>query len=258
MGFPTVTKDHILTALKNIGARDFSILYVASFIPVLGNSRTIIQDTIDALKECAGEGGTIVMPTFNWDYCSGEIFDPIETVSMTGVLTEHFRKQPGVVRSLKPPWCSFAAWGIKAHEIVGIQGSTPFGPDSIPQFLYEQNALYVLLGCGFDDGVIHIHWLEEKFKVPYRFWKTFKGSVRSGGRLFEDVSYMYARRKDINLEINTNHMTDKFEKTGMVNIQDLGLGRIASFTTKDYVDFITPFFEKDPLCALSSAARAEL
>jgi aminoglycoside 3-N-acetyltransferase len=255
MPFPIVTKNDISEKLKKVGVQRGDIIYVASFISILGNSPTILSDTINALIEVVGEEGTVVMPVFNWDYCSGAVFDPIAAPSQVGVLTEAFRKHAGVLRSITPPWCTFAAIGQKAKEVIEIKGTSPFGPDSITQYLYDINARYVLIGCNYNDAVIHLHWLEEKFEVPYRFWKRFIGQVKINNKLVNNISYMYARRLDINTEIDSRHITDKFDRTDKVKVEKLGLGELRGFMAKDYVEFVSPYFERDRLIVLPPEGR---
>ena len=252
MPFPIVTKDDVKKQLENVGRVKGDMIYVASFAPILGTEPNILDDTVDALIEAVGnEEGTVVMPTFNWDYCEGGIFDPENTPYQVGVLTEVFRKRPGVLRSLIPPWCTFASFGKFAKEIADIKGSSSFGADSVLQYLYEANAKYVLLGCGYDEGAVHVHWLEEKYEVPYRFWKEFKGKIKVKDQLIDDVSRMYARRLDLAVRVDSGHITEKFDKTDKVKIANLGLGQIRSFMTKDYVEFMSSYLEKDPLAVLA-------
>lgn len=255
MPFPKVVKNDIGERLKKIGVQRGDVIYVASFISILGDSPTILDDTITALIEAVGAEGTVVMPAFNWDYCSGAVFDPLETPSQVGVLTEAFRKYRGVLRSITPPWCTFAAIGQRAKEIVKIKGTSPFGPDSITQYLYDINARYILIGCNYNEAVIHLHWLEERFEVPYRFWKRFIGQVKIKDKFFNNVSYMYARRLDIDTEINSRHITDKFDKTDKVKMERLGLGEVRGFMAKDYVEFVSPYFERDRLTVLPPEGR---
>lgn len=255
MGFPSVSKDEILKVLRKVGVGNGDIIYVASFASILGNRLNILEDTIETLIEAVGEDGTVVMPVFNWDYCSGSVFDPLETPSQTGVLTEFFRRRPGVLRSCIPPWCTFAARGNRANEIVAIKGTSSFGPDGILQYLYDINAKYVLLGCSYNEGAVHVHWLEEKYEVPYRYWKQFAGKVKLNGELQDNVSQMYARRLDINTDIDTHPLTDIFDTTYKVKREPLGLGHVRCFRVKDYVEFMTPYFEKDRLAVLNPEAR---
>lgn len=255
MGFPVITQDETFRALQKVGIQEGDTVYVASFISILGNHPALLDDVIGALLQAVGQSGTVVMPVFNWNYCSGAVFDPLETPSQTGALTEAFRKRPGALRSHTPPWCTFAAFGGRATEITSIKGTSSFGPDGILQYLYDLDAKYALIGCSYNEGAVHVHWLEEKYEVPYRYWKRFIGKIRVGGELQENVSYMFARRLDIDAEIDSRSLTDLFDKTDKVRKQPLGIGHIRSFGVRDYVQFMTPYFEKDKLAVLSPDAR---
>lgn len=255
MPFPKITKEIVLEQLKKVGVMKGDLIYVASFAAILGDTPNVLDNTIDALIESVSKEGTVVMPSFNWDACKGETFDPLTTPSQVGVLTELFRKRPGVVRSIIPPWCTFAAIGKHAKDIADIKGTSSFGADSVLQYLYDVNAKYVLLGCTYDEGAVHLHWLEEKFEVPYRYWKDFKCKLKIDGAIVDNVSKMYARRLDLNTRVDARYLTDIFDKSDKVKTAKLGLGELRSFMTKDYVEFMTPYFEKDRLAVLTPEAR---
>jgi len=80
-------------------------------------------DVIRALQQVVGPGGTLMMPTIPFqgtavEYALGEpVFDARQTVSRMGLITELFRRAPGVVRSVHPTH-SVAVWGSKADAII--------------------------------------------------------------------------------------------------------------------------------------------
>ena len=252
---PNLSTNDLISALKDVGVEYGDLVYVASYMPILGPDPNINQKTVEALTNAIGQTGTIVMPTFNWDYCKTGIFNVTKTPSQVGVLTEFFRKQHGVFRSLTPPWCTFAIWGKNADKIATIRGISAFGPDGITQYLYDHNAKYILIGCPFDDAVIHIHWLEEQFEVPYRFWKRFIGTVESPTGINTNISYMYARYIDINVRIDSTPIVRDFENSKKVFSMHLGYGIIRSFYTRDYVAYIKPAIERDKLILLTNESR---
>ena len=91
-------------------------------------------DVIRALQEVIGPGGTLMMPTMPFrgtdiDYARGDpVFDAQHTVSRMGLLTEVFRRSPGVVRSIHPTQ-SVAVWGNRAEAIIAghERADTPCG-----------------------------------------------------------------------------------------------------------------------------------
>jgi aminoglycoside 3-N-acetyltransferase len=80
-------------------------------------------DVIRALQQVVGPGGTLMMPTIPFqgtavEYALGDpVFDARQTVSRMGLITEVFRRAPGVVRSVHPTH-SVAVWGSKADAII--------------------------------------------------------------------------------------------------------------------------------------------
>jgi len=93
------------------------------------------------------------------------------------------------------------------------------------------------------------------FEVPYRYWKQFKGKVKMGDELVNNVSYMYARRLDVNARIDSKHLTDIFDVTDCVKCEKLGLGEVRGFRAQDYVRSIQPHFGKDKLAVLLPEVR---
>lgn len=257
MPFPKISENDLISCFKKVGIEESDLIYVASYMPIFGPDPDILQKTVSALQYCVGSEGTIVMPTFNWSYCGSGSMDLNETPSQVGVLTEFFRKTKGVTRSQTPPWCTFASWGALSEEISAIRGSSPFGPDGIPQYLHDKNAKFLLIGCPYEDAVIHTHWLEEELQVPYRYWKRFLGAVTNGDSITPDVSYMYARYLDIDTTIDTKAITAEFEKSGAVKIEGLGLGKIRCFAIRDYTSCMRPYIEKDPLVLLDETSREQ-
>ena len=44
------------------------------------------NDLIDLLKDKVGEDGNVFIPTFNWDFFKGKVFNSTKTVSQSGSL----------------------------------------------------------------------------------------------------------------------------------------------------------------------------
>lgn len=109
-------------------------------VPGLGPVRLI-----RLLQDLVGRDGTLVLPTFpfeglQYEYVRSQpVFDVVRTPSRVGLLTEVFRRSPGVIRSLHPTH-SVAAWGARSRELVADHHlGTAFG---------ETSPLYKLRQCG--------------------------------------------------------------------------------------------------------------
>jgi aminoglycoside 3-N-acetyltransferase len=107
---------------------------------------------IQLLQHLLGREGTLLMPTFPFlgrqlDYVkTHSSFNPQKTPSQVGLITEIFRRMPGVIRSLHPTH-PIAAWGKHARELISSHHlGTAFGEYSPLFKLQEFNGLVVGLG----------------------------------------------------------------------------------------------------------------
>lgn len=130
---------------------------------------------IRLLQELLGEEGTLLMPTFPFrgrqrdhaDRC--DTFDVRRTPSQAGLVTEVFRRMPGVVRSLHPTH-PIAGWGRHAADLLATHHlGTAFGPNSPMYKLGERGGVVVGLGTRPRDTYTILHVPEELDPVT-RAW----------------------------------------------------------------------------------------
>ena len=133
------------------------------------------SDVISAFQQAVGTQGTLLMPTLPFggtavDYVrSHPVFDVKRTPSRMGLLTELFRRSPGVMRSVHPTH-SAAAWGRQDSALVDSHhlAETPCGPSSPYARLLDMHGKILLVGT--DIGALTFYHtvealLEQKFPV---------------------------------------------------------------------------------------------
>lgn len=107
--------------------------------------------------------GSLLMPTMSWRFVKREqpVFDVAETPSNTGILTELYRKQPGVIRSLHPSH-SVCGRGVNVADIISThhESLTPCDKKSPFARLVELDADILMFGIGMDCCTL-IHHVEE-------------------------------------------------------------------------------------------------
>lgn len=124
-------------------------------------------DVIEVLQRTVGPSGTIVMPTIPFrgsavSYARlGKVTDLWRTPSATGLVTEIFRRMPGVVRSIHPTH-SVAAWGEHAHALVRDHhlASTPCGKGTPFLRLLDFDGKILFLGASVR-AMTFYHGVEE-------------------------------------------------------------------------------------------------
>ena len=148
-------KSDIIEALKRVGLRGGESLLLHSSLRSMGTVNGGADALIDAFLETLGTDGTLMVPTFN--YSVDDYFDPRETPSRTGAITECLRNRKQAVRSLHPTH-SVATIGAKAaqytegHEEVGA-----FGINSPIDKLAKAGGHTLLLGVKHDtSSAVHV------------------------------------------------------------------------------------------------------
>lgn len=124
-------------------------------------------DVISVLQHMVGDEGVVMMPTMTFGGTAVEyartnpLFDVARTPSRMGLLTELFRRSPGVVRSIHPTH-PVAIWGHDANAVAAAHhlAQTPCGVGTPFEALLKRHGKIVLLGT--DIGVLTFyHMLEE-------------------------------------------------------------------------------------------------
>jgi len=158
-----LTKQFLMESFHNMNIKSGTRLVVHSALRNLGPLENGADTVLDALLECIGQGGLLVMPTFTYD---NDIFDPSATPSRTGILTEIMRKRYGAVRSLHPTH-SVTAIGEGAASICNGHHLLPgLGIDSPLDRVAKAGGGILLLGVGHNNNST-VHVGEAYARVPY-------------------------------------------------------------------------------------------
>lgn len=245
MIFKPVSYGDLERALSDLGIPAGSILYVTASLAGLVTMPQVAENTVRAVRALAGASGTMVIPSFSWDFCDRGHFDREHTPTHCGILAEAFRAAPGVRRTWSPPYHTVCASGPAASAITGIESRTSFGSDSVFQYLVDRRAWVLLIGCGFQDGAAHAHWLEETQGVPYRYYRPYTGTVTLNGRTRAATFHRYMRRAGI--QLNARPLELALESAGAIRHATAGLTLCSAFSLADFARVLVPVFQDNPL-----------
>jgi aminoglycoside 3-N-acetyltransferase len=163
--------DQIKDDLKQLGIREGGVLLVHSSLRSLGKFPDKAAIVTSALSEVLGEKGTLLMPALSYEIVTKDnpIFDHAKTPSNVGYLTEYFRNQPGVLRSVHPTH-SVSGKGVLAKQILSenFKDTTPCGQHSPFVKLREANGQILFLGCGLRPNT-SMHAIEELVVPEYLY-----------------------------------------------------------------------------------------
>lgn len=193
------------------------IVYVVSDVLELAKQAREHGDRFDrdaflnSLQEKVGEEGTLLVPTFNWDFCKGIPFDYYRTPCRTGALGTAALKRDDFIRT-KHPIYSFAVWGKDQKELFAQDAPNSFGKNSIFDYMYRKDAKALVIGLDAMDGLSFMHHVEQMEGVPFRFEKSFAADYTDWNHETSRKEYtMYVRDLDMDAKENTKHFSQILE-----------------------------------------------
>jgi aminoglycoside 3-N-acetyltransferase len=165
----TMTPAEFAALLVDLGVSAGAVVMVHSSMEQIARRSPQMTPlrVIRTLQELVGQDGTLLMPTFPFrgrqlDYLkTHNTFHPEKTPSQAGIITETFRRMPGVIRSLHPTH-PVAAWGRRAADLVESHHlGTAFGRNSPLFKLQLYGGLVIGLGVALRDSFTILHVPEE-------------------------------------------------------------------------------------------------
>jgi len=189
----TVTRTDIVEGLRRLGVKEGDLLQVHSSLSSFGYVVGGADAVVDALLEVVGREGTVMVPTFN--HGRAEIFDPRETPSVNGIITEALRKRPEAKRSIHPTH-PYAAIGKHAEyltaehlELRTFDINSPLGK------LAKLGGYVLFLGAPFSTNTA-AHIGETMANVPCLGYRKFPRKVRlPDGRIISAWSVLWREDK---------------------------------------------------------------
>jgi aminoglycoside 3-N-acetyltransferase len=131
-----------------------------------------IKVILDSFLDAIGPEGTLLLPLFNFGFCSGVPFDIRTTPSEMGVLTEAARIRAEAVRTGHPVY-SFAVLGRRKDIFRGVDNFSGYGADSPFGILHKEGGRIATLDLPEQRALTFYHYIEESLSVDYRFHKRF-------------------------------------------------------------------------------------
>ena len=155
-----------------------TVLLHSGFDSTTSGFRGSAREFIDAFVDLLGPSGNLVMVSLPYRSSSLEYlrnlktFDVRKTPSMMGLVSEFYRRRPGVLRSLHPTHPVLAS-GPKAEWIVADHESClyPCGPSTPFEKLLTLDAKAVFFNCVFDNFTF-FHNLEHlvRDELPFELY----------------------------------------------------------------------------------------
>jgi aminoglycoside 3-N-acetyltransferase len=182
-----ITSEQLVADLRNCGVCPGDTLLVHSSLSKMGYVEGGASTVVHALMAAVGDKGNLLMPSspnsgMQLDYIkSNPVFDVLNSPSAMGSITEYFRKQPRVRRSLSPtePVCAFgsdAVYFTSGH----MTEETPYTANSPFHRITEKNGKILYIGVTLINAGTSLHLLEDavqNFPFPVYYPQLFTATV---------------------------------------------------------------------------------
>ena len=199
-----VTEENLISSCQAVGIHRGDTIMIHSQLFSLGtlgdipDREALCDRIIVALLDVIGTEGTLILPTFTFSFCRKKVYDPANTPSEMGVLTEIGRKLRGAIRTLHPIY-SVAVLGRASFRFLDASTCSCFGEGSFFSFLRDEakeTGRVKFLSLGIDlppTALTYVHHVEECVGVPYRYQKKFEGELVMDGQRLPTATNFYVR-----------------------------------------------------------------
>lgn len=237
-----------LSPIHQLGINKGDVLFVSSDITRLlrdfykqNREFPSLDDIIDYLQSIVEESGTLIFPTYNWDFCHGEMWEYHKTKCETGVLGAVALKRKDFVRTQHPIY-SYAVWGKDQELLCNMTNTSSFGADSVFAYMAEKHAKNLIIDVCFTHCLTFVHYVEQNSGVvTYRYEKNFTALYRDSQGSESTRTYsMFVRDLDLDVVCDFDPMEKQLLEMGIAKrlfIDDI------PFTLLDMQASVAPILE---------------
>ena len=243
-----LTFEKLLEGFRGLGVEEGDTLLVhssyKSFGEVDGGPKTVIY----ALEAALGtdQEGTLIMPTFNFDFNKGQPWDVHTTPSKMGVLTELVRQDPRA-RRVFHPFYSFAILGKHAGMLGNLRYKSSYERNSVFGKLRDLDGKIMVIGLSYNNSMTFFHHIEQMEGVDYRFLKQFTGEVTDEtGNTYTDTFEMLVRDIDRGVMTMVDPMGALMEEAGVIKSAKIGEADVKLMKANEVYEFTAREMKRDP------------
>ena len=240
------TFENLVEGFKELGVAEGDTLLVHSSYKSLGEVDGGPATVVWALEAALGVEGTLIMPTFNFDFNKGMLWDVRKTRSKMGALTEVVRVDPRAKRVFHP-FYSFAILGKHAEMVSALRYKSAYERNSVFGKLRDLNGKIMVIGLSYNNSMTFFHHIEQMEGVDYRFLKQFTGEVTDeNGNTYTDTFEMLVRDIDKGVMTMVDPMGALMEQADVIQSAKIGEADVKLMKANEVYEFTAREMKRDP------------
>jgi len=241
-----LTFEKLVEGFRGLGVEEGDVLLVHSSYKSIGEVDGGPQTVIRALEAALGADGTLIMPTFNFDFNKGEAWDVRTTPSKMGALTELVRKDSRAQRVFHP-FYSFAILGKHAQLLGSLRYKSAYERNSVFGKLRDLDGKIMVIGLSYTNSMTFFHHIEQMEGVDYRFLKQFTGEVTDeNGNTYTDTFEMLVRDIVKGVITEVDPMGALMEEAGVIKSAKIGGADVKLMKANEVYEFTAREMKRDP------------
>ncbi|MEF2230675.1 MAG: AAC(3) family N-acetyltransferase [Pseudodesulfovibrio sp.] len=215
--------------------------------------RTLCADLYAVFREYLGDKGTLLIPTFFYDYARHGI--PYDLQSSPpdkglGVFVEYLGLRPEMVRSFNPLF-NLSGVGPQAEFICRGNTASAWGINSPWDRMTDVDAKIIGFGSPFIHSCTYMMYVEQRVGSPHMYNKVYRTPVYDGGKPVDKLVTAFVRYLDFGVRHDFNRLSELGEKKGVIRAARLGSGRVVGFSCREMLEFGAARLSEDPFFFLA-------
>ena len=208
-------KINTLFANLNISRDDKIIIHsnIAGIFQCSNNYKSIDLFFKLILKKI-GINGTLVIPTYNYDFIKGKPYIKNKSASHVGMFSNYLLKKYSQNRTNNPVF-SHLIFGKLSKILHSSDDYEMFGEKSIFANLLRFNFKIICFCCS-PTSITLIHYFEKKLNVNYRFDKYFTSKIKIQNKFVPKTIKYFVGKKKINYKLKEGNLLKLLDKNKFV------------------------------------------
>jgi aminoglycoside 3-N-acetyltransferase len=255
---PVVTRQRIAEDLSRLGLAKGDVVFFHSSLKSLGRVEGGADAVIDAFLDAVGPEGLVIVPTLTFTFARGDLakfaFDPKETPSRVGKITDTLWRRPNAFRSAHPTH-SIAALGRRAQElVVGHDSTSTFGKDGPYGRYVDWGAKIIFLGVDMRCNTT-LHAIEDWLDMPYL--QVEEAVVKGPDGRPEVVKVTKSPMGDRDFYRRESKVERLLTRSGIIRRGKVGAAHAVWMPSQDMVTIVAEGIREEPTLLLCDRADCQ-
>jgi aminoglycoside 3-N-acetyltransferase len=176
--------------------------------------KKILKTFLQFILNRIGSNGTVLFPTYNYDFTKGKVFNSKNSNSQVGEFSNYLLKTYQINRTTEPIF-NHLVFGKLKSNIFNSKIYDAFGNQSVFSIVEKKNFKIVCFCCS-PDNMTFLHYIEQKLNVKYRYNKYFSGYAINKKKKKQLLLKYFVGKKNMDYKIKEEKLLNLTDKKNFI------------------------------------------